>query len=86
MPVTVSGLGGSASAIGGGSGHTCAPVGGTVECRGFNLPGQLGIGTTDDSASPQVVPGLADAGRAAVGALSTCAVCGGAASCCEWRM
>jgi alpha-tubulin suppressor-like RCC1 family protein len=46
----------SAIAIAAGGRHTCALVtGGSLLCWGFNLNGQLGIGSTEDRNSPVAV-------------------------------
>jgi alpha-tubulin suppressor-like RCC1 family protein len=60
-PVTVKGLGGNVRVIAGGEGHSCAITEeGGVKCWGWNIVGQLGDGTTIDSATPVKVIGLGD--------------------------
>jgi alpha-tubulin suppressor-like RCC1 family protein len=57
-----------ATAITAGAGHSCAlRADGDVVCWGANDNGQLGDGTTDASATPVVVPGLAKAIHVAAG-------------------
>ena len=57
-PVDVSGIT-TATSIALGYGHSCALLsGGTIKCWGFNKRGQLGDGTTTDSATPVDVIGF----------------------------
>jgi len=55
--------------------HTCAiRLDGTVACWGGNEFGQLGIGTTDNESTPQLVSGLPYITAIAAGAQHTCAL------------
>jgi alpha-tubulin suppressor-like RCC1 family protein len=70
-------------AIAAGAVHTCALLGdNTVACWGYNNRGQLGNGTTTNSASPVVVPNLTAVTAISAGLDFTCAlppvVCWGA--------
>lgn len=57
-----------------GNGHACAAVGGGLVCWGDNSRGQLGDGTTEDSAIPVEVVGIAgDVVSVAAGNFLTCA-------------
>ena len=76
-PVMVEGLPAPVQAIEGGGGHSCAIAGaeGAVYCWGWNLMGQLGDGSTTDSATPVAVTGLPGAAVAlALGDLFSCAL------------
>jgi alpha-tubulin suppressor-like RCC1 family protein len=58
-----------------GANHACAVVkGGTVECWGSNASGELGDGTTEDSARPVAVLGITNATAVAAAPGHTCAV------------
>jgi len=64
--------------------HTCAvTTAGAVQCWGYNYYGQLGNGSTNDSASPTAVSGLSSGiSSVAAGLYHTCAMTtGGAAQC-----
>lgn len=52
-------------------GSSCAVVGGRVYCWGLNSTGQLGNGTVEPHARPEVVGGVADATMVAVGGYLT---------------
>ena len=75
-PVLVAGLGGLATAVAAGSGHTCVTTSaGIVQCWGYNQQGQLGNGSVTNSAVPVAVIGLSGPVTAlAAGAYNTCAL------------
>ena len=73
MPVAVVGLP-RAVALATGYNHSCAILAsGGVRCWGWNAAGQLGDGTTTDSATPVAVAGLPLATAIAGGGFHTCA-------------
>src|SRR5208283_4523204 len=80
-PVAVSGLSGlsGTTPLSAGFDHTCAVLsGGTVECWGDNSDGELGNGTTTNSAIPVAVSGLSGGATAvAAGFEFTCALLSG---------
>ena len=84
IPVPVTGLSSGVASITASYWHTCAVlVSGAATCWGMNLNGQLGNGTTTDSAIPVPVTGLSS-GVASItpGGNHTCAVLvSGAAKC-----
>jgi alpha-tubulin suppressor-like RCC1 family protein len=75
-PISVTGLNGGVTAITAGFGHTCALMNtSAVMCWGNNDNGQLGDGTTTDSATPVNVIGLGIGVKAiAAGGEHTCAL------------
>jgi alpha-tubulin suppressor-like RCC1 family protein len=86
VPVTVSGLGGSVTAIAAGENgfHSCAIVSGGVQCWGDNNNGQLGNNSTTESNVPVTVSGLPSGSGAtaiAAGENHTCAVVNGGVQC-----
>ena len=76
IPVEVKGLGAGVTAVAAGSDHACAVLySGGIDCWGANDAGQLGDGTSTDSAVPVTVSGLAAGVTAvAVGERHTCAL------------
>lgn len=62
--------------------HTCAIYGsGGLHCWGLNASGQLGDGTTTNSAIPVVVPGLTGVTSVSTGRVHTCAIAQGVVKC-----
>lgn len=76
VPSRVRGLGGPAIAIAAGGAHACAVIaGGDVKCWGANESGQLGNGSTVESAVPVDVVGLgSSAVSISAGRAHTCAI------------
>jgi alpha-tubulin suppressor-like RCC1 family protein len=70
------------TALAGGGTHSCAVVDGGVQCWGWNGYGQLGDGSTTNSATPVQVSGLTSGVTAvATGDLHSCAVVNGGVRC-----
>jgi len=57
-----------------GGNHTCAVVGGSVRCVGYNAYGQLGNNTTTNSSIPVSVSGISGAIEVSAGDAHSCAV------------
>jgi alpha-tubulin suppressor-like RCC1 family protein len=84
VPVQVAGLSGTATAVSVGGDVVCALLtGGTVECwGGYQLYGDLGNGSLDQSFAPVAVSGLTGVKAIAAGYTSVCALTtGGAVEC-----
>jgi Regulator of chromosome condensation (RCC1) repeat/Putative Ig domain len=77
----------SRTLLGSGELHACAIVDGGVRCWGWNQTGQLGNGSTADSATPVAVIGL-DGGAQAVtaGKGHSCALVNGGVYCWGWNV
>lgn len=73
-PVDVFGLASGVSSISAGDRHTCARVGGTVKCWGWNFAGQLGDNSNTQSPTPVDVLGISTATAIAAGGFHTCAL------------
>lgn len=74
VPAPMAGLSG-VTALSAGRGHHCAVLAdGSVRCWGSNNDGQLGNGSTTDSASPVVVSGMANAVAVVAGSRHSCAL------------
>jgi len=81
-PVKVAGLSAKATAVATGWAHSCAVAGGGLYCWGYNLDGQLGIGSTSDELAPQPVSGLSTGvTHVAANIGHTCAIVAGAIKC-----
>lgn len=66
LPFTVTGLNGPATALTAGYGHNCILTSaGAAQCWGYNLYGQLGNGSTTNSATAVTVTGLSGPARVA---------------------
>ena len=82
-PVDVGGLGGSATSVDAGNGHSCAIVNGGLKCWGTNTDGQLGDGTGQSSHTPVSVSGLSSGVlQVSAGSSQTCAVVNSSAISC----
>jgi alpha-tubulin suppressor-like RCC1 family protein len=81
-PVAVSGVT-NASSVASGEHHSCALMSsGAIQCWGNNVNGELGNGSTTDSATPVLVSGITNAAAFASGSAHTCALLnGGAVQC-----
>src|SRR6266540_1013484 len=73
-PVTVSGISTAVTVSAADGFHTCAVLqDGTVRCWGDNSTGQLGNGSTTNSATPVTVSGISTAVAVSIGVIHTCA-------------
>jgi len=73
-PIEIPGIN-TATEIGAGSGYTCALLAdGQIDCWGLNESGQLGDGTTSESATPVTVSGITDAIALSAGEYHACAL------------
>jgi alpha-tubulin suppressor-like RCC1 family protein len=81
-PVSVIGIS-DATSVGAGRFHTCAALrSGVVQCWGSNVYGQLGNGTSTDSATPVTVSGITNAVTIGLSDYHSCAVLkGGSVKC-----
>ena len=74
-PVTVTGLGATATAVAVAGNHSCALLSdGSVKCWGINDAGQLGNASTINSPTPVIVSGLSSVVLIATGRSHTCAI------------
>lgn len=81
-PVQVKGISRGATAVSTGSSHACAIVSRVLSCWGANDSGQLGDGTTKDSAVPLKVKGLSkNVTAVSAGGNHTCAIDSGVLKC-----
>jgi len=82
MPIPVTQIDGTVTAVAAGRSHTCAVVDGGLRCWGFNEDGQLGNGTMVSSSLPvEVFPPGSDVTAVSAGRAHTCAVIGGGLAC-----
>ena len=72
LSVVVNGV--SASMVSAGGFHTCAVVGGLVECWGYNNYGQLGDGTNVQKTSPVKLASPTNVTQVSAGKYQTCAL------------
>jgi len=80
-PPPVAAAGGVAGTPPANFGHSCASSSGGLVCWGANGSGQLGDGSTIQSAAPRAVSGISAALSLAAGERHTCAVSGGTLRC-----
>ena len=77
VPVAVSGIS-NATQIAAGGVHTCALLsGGSIDCWGYNVDGELGDGTRNNSDVPVAVSGISNAIQVTAGVSHTCALLSG---------
>jgi alpha-tubulin suppressor-like RCC1 family protein len=87
MPATVANIASGTTAISAGSAHTCAVVGGGLQCWGRNPEGQLNDGSVDEKHVPSPSPTLTSGILALMaGGYHTCAIMtGGELRCWGWN-
>lgn len=73
LPVAVSGLTEPVISLATGYAHSCAVTdAGLVKCWGYNIQGQLGIGSTNDSSVPVQITSLSDIVKISLGDQFSC--------------
>ena len=90
VPVTVTGITNGTAVTAGGSrdeSHSCVLLsGGTIQCWGDNVNGQLGNSTTTNSTVPVTVASISNAAAVSAGSVHTCALLsGGKVRCWGWN-
>lgn len=75
LPAAVTGLTEPVMSLATGYAHTCAVTdAGLVKCWGYNIQGELGIGSTTDNAVPVQIASLSDIALISLGAQFSCAL------------